>query len=331
MKQASNTAKANTLSLAKKVFGRTEVVIFVATIVIMVVSSFFNSAVFSQYNLSTMIKQMSFITIVAFGQTLVLILGDIDLSVGSVAAMAAIFSAKIMTQTSIPPYIVFALGLLLGALCGLFSGFFITQFRITPFIITLGASQIFTGILNVVTEGRTIQGMPESFTILGQGSLGGILPYPAIFMLVLGAAIFFVLKHTAFGRHLYAIGGNEIAAKLVGISVKKCRMTVFMLSGIFAALAGMLITARLGTAQPTIGSTWVMPTVTAAVLGGTSMTGGRGGVVGTIVGALLTITISNAIVTMRISTYWEQIVIGMVVITAVLIDALRTRKSGIAT
>jgi ribose transport system permease protein len=149
-------------------------------------------------------------------------------------------------------------------------------------------------------------------------------------MLVLGAIMFFVLRYTPFGRHLFAIGGNETAAKLVGINVNRCRLLVFVLSGLFAALAGILIMARLGTAQPSIGSTWVMPAITAAVLGGTSMTGGRGSIIGTIVGALLTTVISNSIVAMSISTYWEQIVIGAVVITAVLIDALRTRRSNTA-
>jgi ribose transport system permease protein len=215
-------------------------------------------------------------------------------------------------------------------MCGLFSGFFITRFRIIAFIITLGASQIFTGIVNVVQQGRTIQGIPREITIIGQGSLGGVIPYPSLIMLVLGAIMFFVLRYTPFGRHLFAIGGNETAAKLVGINVNRCRLLVFVLSGLFAALAGILIMARLGTAQPSIGSTWVMPAITAAVLGGTSMTGGRGSIIGTIIGAFLTTVISNSIVAMRISTYWEQIVIGAVVITAVLIDALRTRKSNTA-
>jgi ribose transport system permease protein len=219
------------------------------------------------------------------------------------------------------------MGLALGALCGLFSGFIITKFRITPFIVTLGASQIYTGILNVVTKGRTIQGMPKSFTIIGQGMLGGFIPYPVLFMLILGAILFFVLRYTTFGRYLYAIGGNQTAAKLVGINVNKNRTIVFMLSGVFSAFAGMLIMARLGTAQPTLGTAWLMPAITAPVLGGTSMKGGRGGVIGTIIGALLMTEISNAIVTMRISTYWEQIVIGMVVIIAVLIDSIRMRNS----
>lgn len=325
MEQKSKISKTYNQSKIKKVFGHTETVIFFATIVIMVISYFFNTAVFSQYNISTLLRQMSFIAIVAFGETLILIVGGIDLSVGSVAAMAAVLPAMLMTRTAINPYLIFVMGLVLGALCGLFNGFFITRFKITSFIVTLAASQIFLGILYVVTKGRTIQGMPKSFTIIGQGMLGGILPYPALFMLILGAILIFVLKNTPFGRHLYAVGGNVTAAKLVGINVEKTTIIAFMLSGVFAAFAGMLIMARLGTAQPTLGSTWVLPAITAAVLGGTSMTGGRGGILGTIIGALLMTEVSYAIVTMRVSTYWEQIVIGVVVIIAVLIDSIRMR------
>ena len=226
----------------KKIFGHTEVVIFLATLFILIISYFFNRAIFSPHNVSIMLRQMSFITIVAFGQTLVLILGDIDLSIGAGAAMSAVLTAMLLTRTELHPFAVFLVGLGLGACCGLFSGFLISKFKITPFIITLGASLIYTGILNVITEGRTIQGMPESFTWIGQGMLFGRIPYPVIFMLTLGAILFFVLRYTPFGRYLYAIGGNETAARLVGINVARIRMIVFMLSGIFSALSGMLMT-----------------------------------------------------------------------------------------
>jgi len=326
MRQESKMSEIYHQLILKRIFGHTEAIILLATIVVMLVSFFFNNAVFSKYNITILLRQMSFVTIVAFGETLILLIGDIDLSVGSVAAMGAVLSAMLMTKTAINPYLIFVMGLALGALCGLFSGFIVTKFRITSFIVTLGAGEIYIGILNVVTRGRTIQGMPKSFTIIGQGLLGGFIPYPFLFMLILGAILFFLLRYTTFGRYLYAIGGNQTAAKLVGINVNKNRTIVFMISGVLSAFAGMLIMARLGTAQPTLGTAWLLPAITASVLGGTSMTGGRGGVIGTIVGALLMTEISNAIVCMRISTYWERIVIGMVVIIAVLIDSIRMRN-----
>jgi ribose transport system permease protein len=320
MKQATMTKKG-----LIRLLNNTEFIIFLATLGLMFLTGAVNNAFFSKYNMTTLLRQMSFVTIVAFGQTLVLILGDIDLSVGAVACFTAITTGLIMTKTSINPYVVMALGLLIGAGCGLLNAVFITRFKITPFIITLGSQQIFTGLVYVLTEGRTVMGIPGSFTAIGQGMIFSIIPVPFLIMIVMGIIMFFVLKYTPFGRYLYAIGGNQSAATLVGISVNRCRTVVYVISGVLAALAGMLMMARLGSAQPTVGVNWVMPAITAAVLGGTSMSGGRGSVLGTVIGSLLMIVISNAIVIMRVSTYMEQVVTGSVVIIAVLIDSLKTR------
>lgn len=310
-----------------RLLSKTETIIFLATVVLMLLTSVVNSAFFSKYNMTTLLRQMSFTTIVAFGQTLVLILGDIDLSVGATACFTAISTGLIMTKTGTNPYVVLLVGLCIGATCGLLNAVFITRFNITPFIITLGTQQIFTGLVYVLTEGRTVMGIPAEFLPLGQGMILGIIPLPCLIMIILGMCVYFVLKYTPFGRYLYAIGGNQSAALLVGINVKKCRAFVYMLSGSFSALAGMLMMARLGSAQPTVGVNWVMPSITAAVLGGTSMNGGRGSVLGTVIGSLLMVVISNAIVILRVSTYMEQVVTGSVVIIAVLIDALKVRVS----
>lgn len=312
-------------SKLEKIFGRTETIIFLATAALMLLTAIVNSAFFSKYNMTTLLRQMSFTTIVAFGQTLILILGDIDLSVGATACFTAISTGLIMTKTGLNPYLVLIMGLCIGAACGLLNAFFITKFKITPFIITLGTQQIFTGLVYVLTEGRTVMGIPQQFLPLGQGMLFGIVPVPCIIMVVLGILVYLMLKYTPFGRYLYAIGGNQSAATLVGINVNRCRTVVYIISGSLAALAGMLMMARLGSAQPTVGINWVMPSITAAVLGGTSMSGGRGSVLGTIIGSLLMVVISNAIVILRVSTYMEQVVTGSVVIIAVLIDALKTR------
>lgn len=314
-------------SAVRRLLGRTEFVILLATVVLMLLCASINSGFFSKYNMTTLLRQMSFETIVAFGQTLILILGDIDLSVGAVACFTSITTGLIMTNTGINPYIVFAFGLLIGLGCGWINAFFITRFKIAPFIITLGTQQIFNGLVYVLTEGRTVTGIPADFTVLGRSMLFTILPVPFLLMIFVGAILFFMLKYTPFGRFLYAIGGNQTAAMLVGIKVDRYRSYVYMLSGLLASLAGMLMMSRLGSAQPTVGVNWVMPSITAAVLGGTAMSGGRGGMIGTLVGSLLMIVISNAIVIMRVSTYMEQVVVGSVVIIAVLIDALKTRVS----
>lgn len=312
-------------SVLARLFGKTETIIFLATMVLMLLTAAVNSAFLSKYNMTTLLRQMSFTTIVAFGQTLILILGDIDLSVGATSCFTAITTGLIMTRTGLNPYIVLVLGLCIGAGCGLLNAFFIARFNITPFIVTLGTQQIFTGFVYVLTEGRTVMGIPESFLPLGQGMVFDIIPIPCLIMLALGVLVYLMLKYTPFGRYLYAIGGNQSAAMLVGISVKKYRSLVYVISGTFAALAGMLMMSRLGSAQPTVGVNWVMPSITAAVLGGTSMSGGRGSVLGTVIGSLLMVIISNSIVILRVSTYLEQVVTGSVVIIAVLIDALKTR------
>lgn len=312
-------------SKLSKIIGKTETIIFLATLVLMLITAAVNSAFFSKYNMTTLLRQMSFTTIVAFGQTLILILGDIDLSVGATACFTAISTGMIMTKTGINPYVVLLMGIGIGAMCGLLNAFFITKFSITPFIVTLGTQQIFTGLVYVLTEGRTVMGIPSSFLVLGQGMLFDVVPVPCLIMVVIGVLVFLMLKYTPFGRYLYAIGGNQSAAVLVGIGVKKCRTCVYVMSGAFSALAGMLMMARLGSAQPTVGTNWVMPSITAAVLGGTSMSGGRGSVLGTVIGSLLMVVISNAIVILRVSTYMEQVVTGSVVIIAVLIDAFKTQ------
>ena len=315
------------LAKAKALLKSTQSIILLVTLLLMVASYFRNDAFFSTYNMATLFRTMSFTAIVGLGQTLVLLLGDIDLSCGAIACLTAIFTGKIMTETAIPPIIAVIMGLGLGAICGLINCFLISKFKINAFIITLGMSTIYEGIVLYVTGGSPILNIPEQLAFLGKGMIGGFLSYPLLIMLIFAAITSFVLKWTPFGRQLYAIGGNETAAKLVGIKVDRCRMIVFMLSGIFSALAGLLMMLRLQSAQPSVGLNWLMPSITAAVLGGTSMSGGRGTVVGTVLGALLMTVISNAIVIMGISTYLEDVVIGTVVIIAVLADALRIRFS----
>ena len=320
-------AAAPQTSTIRRIFSNTEVIILLASVILMLASYIVNDTFFSQYNMSTLFRTMSFVTIVAFGQTLILLLGDIDLSVGAIACFTAVVSGIFMTTWEVNPYLIFILGLAIGCGCGLLNAFFITRFNITPFIITLATSQIFTGLVYVITEGHTVMGIPEAFTVLGQGMVFGWLPVPVIIMAATGIILFCVLRYTPFGRYIYAIGGNATAAKLVGINVRFNRSMVYVLCGFLSALAGMLMMARLGSAQPTVGTGWVMPSITAAVLGGTSMSGGRGGILGTVVGALLMTVISNAIVIMHVSTYMEEVIVGSVVIVAVLIDAIRTNMS----
>ena len=170
-------------------------------------------------------------------------------------------------------------------------------------------------------------GMPEAATNLGQGMLLGIIPFPAVVMIVLGIVGIYVLKFTPFGRYIYAVGGNENAARIAGIKVNNVTTLVYGLSGTMAGIAGILMTCRLGTAQPTIGADWVMPSVTAACIGGTSLSGGRGGIIGAVVGGIFMGVIQNAIVILQISAYWEKVIIGVVIIIAISIDRLKVMRN----
>lgn len=198
--------------------------------------------------------------------------------------------------------------------------------KMVPFIVTLATGSIFTGIIYVITKGSPILGIPESALKLGQGMLGAI-PYPTIAMIILALIGMYVLKFTPFGRYIYAVGGNERAARIAGVKVAQVTTIVYGLSAVMAAVAGVLITCRLGTAQPSVGASWVMPSVTAACIGGTSLSGGRGGIVGTIVGGIFMSVISNAIVILAVSPYWEQGITGMVILAAIAIDRVKAMRN----
>ncbi|MBA2132166.1 ABC transporter permease [Hydrogenispora sp. UU3] len=277
------------------------------------------------FNLGMVIRQVSFTAILALGQTLVLISGGIDLSVGAIAGLSAIVGTMMMTATGIDPYLCAFLAGLFGLFCGLLNGLLIAKIGLNPFIATLGTGEVYYGLILVLTKGYPVLGLPKKFMWLGQGMVG-VVPVPVIIMILVALVVAYVLKNTPFGRYVYAIGGNEAAANLVGIKVPKIKISVYAISGFLAALSGMLYASRMAGGQPTTGQTWVMPSVTAAIIGGTSLSGGEGTILGTMVGAILMGVLTNGIVLLNISSYWERVIIGIVVILAVIIDILRNNK-----
>lgn len=279
----------------------------------------------SSYNLAMVVRQFSFVTIVALGQTLVLLSGGIDLSVGSVAGLCGILSAWLMVNTGIDPYVTIVVGVFAGSLCGLINGLLITKVKLNPFIVTLATGEIFGGLIMVITKGWAIMSLPEKVFFLGQGMVGPV-PVPVIIMALLAVFFTYILRNTPFGRHIYAIGGNEAASRLVGIQVDKVKTLVYVISGTLSAFAGIILVCRLTSGQPTIGQNWVMPSVTAAIIGGTSLSGGEGTVVGTVIGAALMGVLANAIVLLNVSAYWERVITGVVVLLAVALDRLRASR-----
>ena len=315
--------KEKILGMVKSTAGAVLIVTILMTVIVQLLTGHFYTA----YNLSTFSRSASFTIIIGFAQTLVLLLGGIDLSVASVAGLCSMIFAMLTTVGGVNPFLSIAIALMAGVALGAINGIFICSLNLTPFIVTLATSALYKGIIYVSTKGIPLTGIPESVTIIGQGTLFGIIPYPAIIMVVLAVILIYMLRYTSFGRHIYAVGGNEHAAKIVGIQINKTKMAVYALTGFISALAGILMVLRLGSSQVNIGENWAMPSITAGVLGGTSMNGGSGGIGGTIVGGLLMSVISFSISLLGISSYWDQIVTGVVVLIAVAIDAIRRRNN----
>jgi ribose transport system permease protein len=310
----------------RQLFKSTAGMVFVVTILLTLVVNFATGGNFyTAYNISTFTRAASFTIIVGFAQTFVLLLGGIDLSVASIAGLCSMIFAMLILVLGVDPYVAIAIALLAGIGMGAINGFFICKLSLTPFIVTLATSALFRGIVYVATKGVPLTGIPESVTVIGQGSLG-FLPYPTLIMIGLAVVLILTLKYTSFGRHVYAVGGNEEASKIVGIRVNKTKMGVYSLAGLLCAAAGVLMVLRMGSSQVNIGENWVMPSITAAVLGGTSMNGGSGGIGGTIVGGFLMSTIAFSISLLGISSYWDQVVTGLVVLVAISIDAIRRSK-----
>lgn len=277
-------------------------------------------------NLFSVARAFSFIAIMAIGQCLVIITGGVDLSVGSVFGLAGVVAAIVMGRLGMAVPIAILLGVGVGVLFGLFNAFLITQARLPPFIATLGNLSVARGFCYVVTRGYPITGLPESFLALGQGYIG-IIPNPATIMLILTAAFTFFLKRTVTGRRVFALGSNEEAARISGINTVNMKFIVYALAGALAGFAGILSASRLGLGQPTAGISWELDSVAAVIIGGASLSGGSGSVIGAVIGAAIMGVLRNALVLLSVSAYWQQIVIGSVILLAVSVDQLRKHNS----
>lgn len=306
-----------------KFFKSTAGMVLLVTILVGIVVHITTGNFFTAYNISTLTRAASFVIIIGFGQTIVLLTGGIDLSVATIGSVCGMASAIFMVDYGMNPFLAIILSSLIGVVLGGINGFFIAYFKMTPFIVTLATMQIYKGIVYVITKGMPITGMPEAAEKLANGVIGGILPNIVIIMALICILLMVMLKRTKLGRYIYALGGNRNCAKIVGIPTERIEMIVYCLSGWLSAVAGILMSCKLASFQASIGESWQMDSITAAVLGGTSMAGGIGSVARTIIGGILSSVISTCITLLRISSYWETIVTGAVVLIAVLIDAIK--------
>lgn len=268
--------------------------------------------------------QAAVVAILAFGMTFVIVTAGIDLSVGSVAALSAMVSAFMFSNAGLPGWLTLLIGLGIGLLAGAISGLAIAYGRLPAFIATLAMMSVARGLTLVISDGTPIK---TSDSINAMGSNVGLLPVPILMMVLAGVVCWFVLSQTVLGRSMYAIGGNTEAARLSGIPVRRVLVSVYALSGVFAALAGMVLAGRLASAQPQAGVTYEMDAIAACVIGGASLAGGSGKATGTLVGAILLAVIRNGLNILNVSSFWQQVVIGVVIAIAVGFDVIRSKKS----
>jgi ribose/xylose/arabinose/galactoside ABC-type transport system permease subunit len=275
-------------------------------------------------NLLNVAEQTSINAIVAVGMTFVILSGGIDLSVGSIVAFAGVVLGMSLRGNQ-PLAVALAVALAIGALSGLVNGALVSVGGLPPFIVTLGTMSIARGAALLVTEGRPISGFAASFRVLATGR-AGFVPAPVVATAVVYAIAHLVLTRTTFGRYVYAIGGNEEATRLSGVAVRFHKTMIYVVSGVMSAVAAVILTARLNSAQPIAGMNYELDAIAATVIGGTSLMGGEGTLAGTLVGALIMGVLRNGLNLLGVSSFLQQIVIGGVIVVAVLLDTVLKRK-----
>ncbi|WP_333813555.1 ABC transporter permease [Muricomes intestini] len=287
-----------------------------------IILSFVSSNFLSTTNLLNVLRQISINGILAIGMTIVCLTGGIDLSVGSIVAFSGIIVAGLLRDKDYPIFLVLLIAILIGGLLGLYNGYFVAYRNAAPFVVTLSMMTIARGMTYVYSNGRPISNLPTHFLAIGKGSIAGV-PVPTIILIVVFIFASIMLKKIKFGRYVYAVGGNENAAMVSGINVKWIKMMVYVLSGIACGIAAIILTARVSAGLPTAGESYELDAIAATVIGGTSLSGGRGRLWGTIVGAILLGIVNNGLDLLNVSSFYQQIVKGLIILGAILIDSKR--------
>lgn len=307
----------------------------IALLVLCIALSLMTDKFFTAANGLNVLRQVAVNICIATGMTLIVLTGGIDLSVGSVLALCGAITAGLLKSglsfPSADMYVGFtifgaaAAGIIVGALIGLFNGFAITKFNVPPFVATLAMLTVARGLTMLYTGGHPISNLGAGFAFIGTGAFLGI-PIPVWIAMVVVAAAAVLTNRTKSGRYIYAIGGSETAAKLSGIRVNRVKLLVYSIGGSLAALAGIIVTSRLDSAQPNAGISYELDAIAAVVIGGISLNGGKGSVWGTVIGAVIIGVLNNGLVLLNVSPFWQQVVKGMVILLAVIIDKAGSGK-----
>ena len=322
--------KLDTKKLGAKI---SEYAVFIALVLLVAAMVIFADGFATSSNLLNLLRQAAFNGLIAFGMTLVILSDGIDLSVGSVFALAAIICAELV-MSGMNAALAVLIALVAGTALGLLSGFLVAKCRLQAFIATLITMTAYRGLAYIITDGKPISRLAESavsgsffFKALGKGNVLLFetikLPIPALILLAAFLAVWFILTKTTFGRRIYATGSNAKCAKLVGVDTAKIKMACYGISGFLAALAGLMMCSRVNSAQPTFGDGYELDAIAATALGGTSMSGGRGKITGTIAGVLIIAVLNNGLNIMDVSSYYQQVIKAVVILVAVLSDRKR--------
>ncbi|MGY0372239.1 ABC transporter permease [Clostridium sp. JNZ J1-5] len=292
---------------------------FAVLVLILIVATFLSDAFLTVDNLLNVIRQVAIIAIVGAGMTFVILTGGIDLSVGSILALSGAISASVLIKSN-SVFAAIVVALVIGTAFGLFNGLFITRGGIPPFIVTLATMVLVRGCVLVFTNGSPIAVKDKAYKFIGKGYIAG-LPFPIVILILVFLLSYFILKYTKFGRSVFSIGGNREATRLSGINVKRTETWVYTISGLLAGLTGVILTSRLGSAQPTAGSGYELDAIAAVILGGTSLSGGQGAILPTVIGALILGVLDNILTLMNVNPFAANIVKGAVILLAVLADS----------
>jgi ribose/xylose/arabinose/galactoside ABC-type transport system permease subunit len=295
--------------------------IYFAFLLMLILFSVLNPSFLTPRNIINLLRQITFNSILAMGMTMVIITGGIDLSVGSLVALVGVITASLVKADHqlLPVPLAVLIGVALGTFCGYINGFIVTRGKLAPFITTLVMMTAARGVAQLLTQGKPVTGLAKNFLFIGAGSIF-VIPVPVYILILITFLSYFILNNTRTGRYIYAVGGNEQAANASGLKVSRTKCFVFAFSGSMSALVGIILAARLNSATPIVGVGYEMNAIAATVIGGTSLEGGRGKIIGTLIGGLIIGTISNGLDILNVSAYWQQIIKALIILGAVLLD-----------
>lgn len=299
--------------------------ILIAFLLLCIVISILRPTFLSPANLIIVLNQTAINGVLAVGITFVLITGGIDISIGSIVGLSGVISA-LCVQNGLPIILAFLVGIISGLAVGAIIGALVTKGKLAPYIVTLGFLTIIRGVAMLVSGGRPISGLGNDYGFLGNGTVFGTIPIPVIVFIVVAVIAYILLARLLIGRYVYAVGGNLKAAETSGISPNKIKMFVHIVSGTCAGIAGVILSSRIITGQPNAGEGYELDAIAAAVVGGTSLAGGTGGIPGTIIGALIIGVIANGLDLLGVSSYWQDVVKGLIIVIAVLLDRNKKRQ-----